>query len=98
MISDIDWQNFTKHFPALRSEKKSELLVRTHGIIRHVKPGDILYRDGDECTHLPLVVSGELLLTKHGESGRAITLYRVEDGESCILSTLSILNSELFPA
>lgn len=98
MISDSDWQIFARHFPTLSSENKSGLLVRNHGVIRHVKPGDILYRDGDECTHLPLVVSGELLLTKHGESGRAITLYRVEDGESCILSTLSILNAALFPA
>jgi CRP/FNR family transcriptional regulator len=58
----------------------------------------VLYRDGDEVTHLPLVLSGELLLTKYGETGRAITLYRVETGESCILSTLSILTASEFPA
>ena len=98
MISDTDWQAFARRFPTLRSEKRSETLIRSNGVIRRVDSGDVLYRDGDECTHLPLVVTGELLLTKHGESGRAITLYRVEGGESCILSTLSILNAELFPA
>lgn len=98
MISDTDWDAFARRFPMLRSEKASEELVRSNGVIRRVDPGDVLYRDGDQCTHLPLVVSGELLLTKHAESGRAITLYQVEGGESCILSTLSILNAELFPA
>ena len=67
-------------------------------MFKDVPAHSVLYRDGDECTHLPLVVSGELLLTKHGETGRAITLYRVEAGESCVLSTLSILNASSFPA
>ena len=98
MISDTDWEAFVQRFPLLRSERQSESLIKSSGIVRNVNPGDVLYRDGDECTHLPLVMSGELLLTKHAESGRAITLYRVEVGESCILSTLSILNADIFPA
>jgi CRP/FNR family transcriptional regulator len=98
MIGDNDWHTFARLFPTLGSEKHTERLIRANGILRHVNAGDVLYREGDECTHLPLVVSGELLLTKHAESGRAITLYRVEGGESCILSTLSILNDEVFPA
>lgn len=98
MISGLEWDVFARKFPSLLSDKESKKLLRDNGITRRVSAGDILYRDGDECTHLPLVVTGELLLSKHGESGRAITLYRVEDGESCILSTLSILNQELFPA
>jgi CRP/FNR family transcriptional regulator len=98
MISDHDWQAFVTGFPVLRSDRYSEQLVKSNGVVRRVDEGKILYRDGDACTHLPLVISGELILTKHGESGRAITLYRVEDGESCILSTLSIINDEAFPA
>ncbi|MCA1755473.1 MAG: Crp/Fnr family transcriptional regulator [Spirochaeta sp.] len=98
MLQNTDWQSFSARFPVLGSDKQSELLIKSNGLIRRAGPGEVLYRDGDECTHLPLVVSGELLLTKYGESGRSITLYRVEEGESCILSTLSILNAELFPA
>lgn len=79
-------------------DRHSETLIRTSGVLRRVESGAVLYRDGDNCSHLPLVVSGELILTKHAENGRAITLYRVEGGQSCILSTLSILNSDVFPA
>jgi CRP/FNR family transcriptional regulator, anaerobic regulatory protein len=98
MINESDWQAFTRLFPTLGSVKQTEALIKRSGLIRRVKGGDILYRDGDECSHLPLVISGELQLTKHAESGRGITLYRVDDGESCILSTLSILNADSFPA
>ncbi len=98
MINDTDWRAFVARFPMLRSDRQSEQLVKNGGVMRRVEPGEVLYRDGDECTHLPLVISGELILTKYGESGRAITLYRIEDGESCILSTLSIVNAEAFPA
>ncbi len=87
-----------RHFPGLGEDARVRAELGRAAIFRDVPAHSVLYRDGDECTHLPLVVSGELLLTKHGETGRAITLYRVEAGESCILSTLSILNTSSFPA
>lgn len=87
MISETDWHAFAGRFPTLRTDKQSETLIKSNGVVRHVGSGDVLYRDGDECTHLHLVIYGELLLTKHAESGRAITLYRVEDGEGVLRTT-----------
>lgn len=98
MLSENDWTEFTRRFPALGIERKSNDLIRQFAQVRVVEADEVLYRDGDECTHLPMLIDGELVLNKHGETGRAITLYRVEDGESCILSTLSILNHVSFPA
>lgn len=98
MISESEWRAFAELFPSLGKTRDAEALIKRSALMRRVSGGDILYRDGDECTHLPLVISGELQLTKHAESGRGITLYRVDDGESCILSTLSILNADFFPA
>jgi hypothetical protein len=72
MMSDTNWRAFAQRFPTLRSEEKSEGLLRTNEVLRTVGPGEILYRDGDECTHLPMVISGELVLTKHAETGRSI--------------------------
>lgn len=98
MIDSNEWLLFQQRFPHLLEGTSAASLLREHAVSRRVNDGDVLYRDGDECAYLPLVVSGELLLTKYGETGRAIHLYRVENGQSCILSTLSILNGELFPA
>jgi CRP/FNR family transcriptional regulator len=98
MLDDQRWQDFVRRFPTLGADGKLASELKRSVLYRDVPADSVLYRDGDECTHLPLVLSGELLLTKYGETGRAITLYRVETGQSCILSTLSILNASEFPA
>ena len=98
MLTEKEWSGFTDRFPVLAANSRAGTLIRQFGQLKVVGEKEILYRDGDECTHLPMMVDGELVLTKHGETGRSITLYRVEDGESCILSTLSILNDASFPA
>lgn len=99
---DVDIEAIARRFPSqfagiLKSERTRSILA-ANAVVRELGDGSVLYRDGDECSHLPLVLTGEVALTKHGESGRAITLYRVGDGESCILSTLSIMNQSAFPA
>ncbi|NOZ74301.1 MAG: Crp/Fnr family transcriptional regulator [FCB group bacterium] len=68
------------------------------GQLHSFTPGQIIFTEGDECTALALVVEGEIRVYKQGESGREITLYRLESGESCILTASCILNEESFPA
>ena len=98
MLDESRWRELETRFPELTKDKRTRATLRETAAFREVPAGSVLYRDGDECTHLPLLLAGELVLTKYGETGRAITLYRVEGGESCILSTLSILNDSVFPA
>lgn len=97
-MNDIEWLQFKTRFPDLTRDSRAEPIIRSQAVVRHVPAREILYRDGDECGHLPMVLSGEVLLSKHAESGRSILLYRVTSGESCILSTLSILTRRAFPA
>ena len=54
--------------------------------------------EGDHCSHLALVLSGSARVFKLAESGREITLYRVEPGECCILTASCMLSGRLFPA
>ena len=58
----------------------------------------VLVRDGNECGYLPFVLEGTLRVFKTSESGREITLYRIERGESCVLTATCILNGTSFPA
>lgn len=97
-MNDVQWLQFVGKFPDLAASSGSQRLVRESAIVRHVPAKEILYRDGDECAYLPMMLSGSLSLAKHAETGRSIVLYRVETGESCILSTLSILRDQAFPA
>ena len=58
----------------------------------------MLASGGAECAFLPFVLEGTLRIYKASEAGREITLYRIERGESCILSATCILNGGGFPA
>jgi CRP/FNR family transcriptional regulator len=53
--------------------------------------GAHFFLEGDRCPGFALVGAGRLRVYKTAESGREITLYEVEEGETCIVSTLSVI-------
>ncbi len=63
-----------------------------------IPPGQFICMEGDQCGQLPLVMSGRARVYKSGEQGREITLYRLETGESCILTAACIASAHAFPA
>jgi len=62
--------------------------------------GTILLEDGDVCTMLPFVIDGSIRVFRVSTEGREITLYRIEPGQSCILSSGCAISStsKHFPA
>ena len=83
-------------FSTLPAQTRSQILGRSVSkILAHKQ---VLARDGGECSFLPFVLAGTLRIYKGSEGGREITLYRIERGESCILSATCILNGGSFPA
>ena len=48
--------------------------------------GDALFDADQPCRGFPLVLEGSVRVTKTAPNGREILLYRVEPGQSCILS------------
>lgn len=63
-----------------------------------VPAGQALVHEDDTCANLPVVASGGLRVFKSAPGGREITLYRIGEGETCILTAFSILNERPFPA
>ena len=61
-----------------------DLLARSQ-LIR-APAGSVLFDANQPCAGFPLVLDGNVRLTMLARSGREILLYRVEPGESCILS------------
>ena len=72
-------------FPFLTGELGLE--ARRHGERRTYAKGTVLYEPGTPCPMVPFLLSGTVRVYKMGESGREITLYRVEPGQVCILSS-----------
>lgn len=60
--------------------------------------GDILLRNGDPCNFAVFLYEGEMKVSKSGNNGRVINLYRVHPGQACILSITSSLSGQPYPA
>ncbi len=75
---------------------KAEFLK--HAVVKDVPVGATICWEGDTCSHLAIVLSGLVRVYKIGENGREITLYRIEENDSCILTASCILSQIRFPA
>ncbi len=71
---------------------------RENFIIKRIPKNEFIYMEGDECGYYAFVVEGIVRVYKIGESGRELTLYRLEKGESCILTASCVLSTTSFPA
>jgi len=60
--------------------------------------GAFYVQEGDVCTSLALVGSGQIRVMKIAESGREITLYNVYGGEVCLLNVACLLSGMPSPA
>ena len=58
--------------------------------------GENLHSTDNECLGLLLIKSGELRTYILSEDGREVTLFRLSEGDSCVLSASCILNSITF--
>ena len=63
-----------------------------------VPAGTVLFSDGSECSNYVLVVQGSIRVHKMSEGGREIVLYRVERGQSCVLTTNCLIANEAYGA
>jgi CRP/FNR family transcriptional regulator len=60
--------------------------------------GTRVFDIGNACQSLPLVLSGSIRVFKQAESGREISLYRVNPGELCIVTVSCLLGGDAYPA
>ncbi len=66
--------------PSLRTEAEK------HAQQVRLNPGDVVFRAGDDCRGLPMVVSGSVRVQMLGASGHGIVLYRMGPDDLCTLS------------
>lgn len=92
-------QRLRSAFPELLADD-SALLERflRETVVRTLPPGQVVCQQGDSCGFLPLLLSGRARVFKSAESGREITLYRIDAGDSCVLTASCIMSDIPFPA
>lgn len=92
-------QRLIKVFPflgQLPGDALKEML--SHGTYLSIEKGNFICMEGDRCSQIPLVLSGIGRVYKLSSSGREITLYRIESGQSCALTASCLLSHHNFPA
>ncbi len=88
-----------EHIPFFNhAQPKLQEEINTFSILKAIPKGSFISTEGDECNYISFIASGRARVYKLGESGREITLYRLEKGESCILTASCILSRRAFPA
>lgn len=95
--SNLRRQLLQERYPTLADPSLLEAIDRV-GLDAALPAGATICELGQDCDHLALVLEGRARVYELAESGREITLYRVEAGECCILTASCIMSGERFPA
>ena len=76
-------------FPFLNSgDGRLRNAAEQQGVLATLSAGEYFYHKGDHCPHFALLGSGSLRVFQPSASGREITLYWVEPGNTCMVNML----------
>ena len=90
---------WVQSFPGLRDirdERWIEIADRAKELV--VPANQQVFSEGDACGHYIFVLDGATRVYKSFESGREMVLYRLQGGQTCILTTSVLLAGEVYPA
>lgn len=92
-------QDWLEAFPALAElDEPAARVLRKSATVVTLPVGATPFHQGSACEAYLFVVSGSVRVHMVSETGREIVLYRVEDGQTCILTTCCLMSREDYPA
>lgn len=83
-------------FNTLDEETKS--IIKDSLIIREFDSDYTLIYESSSCLGFSLIISGSIRVYKLSDKGREVTLYKLEEGDTCYLSISCMLTNEHFPS
>ena len=95
-MSDVPWISAFPQLAAIDDPvwRQTAAMAR----LVSVDASTVLFRDGDGCAGYVLVLDGSVRVQKMDPNGREIVLYRVEQGQTCMLTTACLLGGTSYPA
>lgn len=89
--------DFERIFPFWGDLKQEEQkLVEGSVVSQKMGKGDILHRGCGECSGIVHVAKGQLRVYIVSEEGREVTLYRLHQGDLCVLSASCLMDAIVF--
>jgi CRP/FNR family transcriptional regulator, anaerobic regulatory protein len=83
-------------YPMLATLDLAALLADT--AVMQLPLGTLLFDENQPCQGFPLILTGSIRVIKAAASGRELQLYRVQPGESCILTSSCLLGHTRYQA
>jgi CRP/FNR family transcriptional regulator, anaerobic regulatory protein len=93
---NLDWLAIFPDLSGLEEPAK-EILLK-HARIVEAPVGTVGYREGGSCGAYVMRLAGRSRVYKMSSSGREILLYRVNAGETCVITTTCLLGNSDYPA
>ena len=81
--------DFYPALTALPPAQQAEL-PRLLGPVLDLPPGQTLFSEQQDCAGFPVLLEGEVQLTRCSADGRQLELYRLVPGEICLMSSASL--------
>ena len=100
MIEDqLQQERIVRMFPLLNDAAPifRDEFFRVASLVQVPKGHDIA-SEGQPCKQLALLLDGQVRVYKLAYSGREITLYRIDPGNSCVLTASCVMSDQPFPA
>jgi CRP/FNR family transcriptional regulator len=72
----------------LKMNEADKKLLRDTALKKELDKGQIMTGDNTRCNGVPMVAKGSLRLFRISEKGREVTLYRISEGEVCLLASI----------
>lgn len=93
---NADW---IEQFPGLSKLESAirDVLTRKSAVVT-MREGSVIFGPGKSPENLLLLLEGRVRVQQVSEAGREIVLYRVEAGQSCVLTTACLLAHEGYSA
>ena len=79
-----------------RLDDDEKKFVTERAVIKNFEKGEMVHGYGSSCLGTALVLKGELRVFILSEDGREITLFRLGEGSSCVLSASCIIKQITF--
>lgn len=99
MITPAAAAELSRHFEAIRGlEPRLLERLRENALPLHLDRGQLAFDEGSPCSAFVLLTDGTIKVAKPTPSGREILLYRVEPGQTCVLTLNCLLEELRYPA
>lgn len=76
-------------YPSLAAVPSAELAALP---LVEAPPGTLLFTSGQPCQGFPMLLSGEVQVSRQSGEGRSLELYRVVPGEICLVSSAGLFS------